>query len=113
MNKLEHRGYFGSVEYSAEDELLHGRVLNIHDIVSYEGRSVEELKTHFVEAVDGYLRMCAELGQAPERPVSGKFNVRIPPELHRAAQRAAAEQDTSLNEMVAKALARYLGERAV
>ncbi|MEK8088679.1 type II toxin-antitoxin system HicB family antitoxin [Thermithiobacillus plumbiphilus] len=112
MNKLEHQGYFGSVEYSAEDEVLHGRLLNIHDIVTYEGQSVDELKAHFVESVEGYLQMCAELGKAPDKPVSGKFNVRIPPELHRAAQRAAAEQDTSLNEVVAQALARYLGEHA-
>lgn len=113
MNKLEHRGYFGSVEYSAEDEILHGRVLNIHDIVTYEGESVDELKAHFMESVEGYLRMCAELGQTPDRPVSGKFNVRISPDLHRAAQRAAAEQDISLNEVVAQALARYLGEHAI
>lgn len=112
MNKLEHNGYYGSVEYSAEDETLHGRVLNLHDLVTYEGTSVEDLKAHFIDAVEGYLRMCAELGQAPEKPASGKFNVRISPELHRAAQLVAAEHDTSLNEVVARALAQYLKEHA-
>ena len=108
MNKLHHKGYYGSVEYSAEDDVLCGRVLNINDIVTYEGRTVEEIKTHFVEAVDGYLKMCEELNEAPDKPASGRFNVRIDPDLHRAVQQEAAVRGVSLNELVAKALKRYL-----
>lgn len=108
MNKLHHKGYYGSVEYSAEDDVLYGRVLNINDIVTYEGRTVEEIKVHFADAVEGYLKMCEELGQAPDKPASGKFNVRIDPSLHREAQHKAAVQGVSLNDLVAKALKKYI-----
>ena len=54
MNRLSYKGYFGD----AQDNTLHGRVLNIHNI--YEGHTVDEIKAHFVEAVEGYLKMCDE-----------------------------------------------------
>jgi predicted HicB family RNase H-like nuclease len=111
MNKLQHKGYYGSVEYSAEDDVLHGRVLNINDIVIYEGRTVTEIKQSFVEAVEGYLEMCEELGRGPDRPASGKFNVRIDPDLHRALAAKAAQEGASLNEVVAKALEEYIESR--
>jgi predicted HicB family RNase H-like nuclease len=112
MNRLQYRSYYGSVEYSAEDDVLHGRVLNISDIVTYEGYTLEELKVHFHEAVEGYLRMCAELGEAPDKPASGRFNVRIDPALHRAIQAVALRQDRSLNDVVAEALQQYTSGRA-
>lgn len=111
MNRLFHKGYYGSVEYSTEDDVLHGRVLNINDIVTYEGTTVSEIKASFVEAVEGYLQMCAELGEPPDKPASGKFNVRIDPSLHRRAQEKAAALDVSLNDLVAKALREYIEDR--
>jgi predicted HicB family RNase H-like nuclease len=112
MNRLFHQGYYGSVEYSAEDDVLHGRLLNINDIVTYEGATVAEIKTNFVEAVEGYIQMCAELGQMPDKPASGKFNVRIEPGLHRRAQEKAAILNVSLNDLVANALWEYIEKRA-
>lgn len=108
MNKLFYKSYYGSVEYSGEDDALIGRLLNIKDIVTYEGETVAEIKANFVEAVDGYLKMCAELGQQPDKPASGKFNVRIEPELHRQAQEQAAVLDVSLNDVVTRALKRWM-----
>ncbi len=108
-NRLEHKGYFGSVEYSADDDILHGRILNIRDIVTYEGHGVDDLKENFIQAVEGYLRMCAELNQEPDKPASGRFVVRVPPDLHRDAQMKAAAENSSLNEIVTKALASFLG----
>jgi predicted HicB family RNase H-like nuclease len=52
--------------------------------------------------------MCAELGQPPEKPASGKFNVRIDPNLHRKAQEMAAALGVSLNDVVANALQDYI-----
>jgi predicted HicB family RNase H-like nuclease len=113
MNRLVHKGYYGSVEYGAEDEVLHGRVLNINDIVTYEGQTIAEIKENFVQAVEGYLRMCAGLGQSPDKPASGRFNVRIDPDLHRAATLKAAELGVSLNDLVASALAQYVREETL
>lgn len=52
---LEYKGFFGSVEFSAEDGVLHGRLEFIRDLVTYEGKNAKGIKAAFQEAVDDYL----------------------------------------------------------
>lgn len=101
---LKHKGYIGSVEVSLEDVCLHGKILFIRDIVTYEGQTVDELNQAFVEAVEDYLATCKELGREPQKPFSGSFNVRVRPELHKAAAEQACREGISLNELVNRAL---------
>ncbi len=49
-------------------------------------------------AVDHYLKVCESRGEVPERPFSGKLNMRLGPQLHRAAATAAAAEGQSLND---------------
>ena len=109
---LEYRGYLGSVEYCSEDEILHGRLEFIRDLVSYEAVDGKGLKRAFHEAVNDYLATCEAAGRAPERPCKGSFNVRPGPELHRQAMLYAAQQGTNLNTVVSDALRAYLGRQA-
>ncbi|WP_087688017.1 type II toxin-antitoxin system HicB family antitoxin [Pandoraea sp. PE-S2R-1] len=102
---LDHKGYVGSIDTSLEDDVLHGKILFINDLVTYEGQTLGELRKAFVEAVDFYLDTCAENDVEPDKPCSGGFNVRIPPATHRAAQIAAARRGVSLNEFVGEAIA--------
>ena len=81
---FQHKGYLGSVELSMEDEVLHGKLLYINDLVTYEGDTIPELKTAFIESVEDYISFCEKNGKSPEKPFKGSFNIRIPPELHRA-----------------------------
>jgi predicted HicB family RNase H-like nuclease len=97
---LEHKGYTGSVDFSLEDDVLHGKILFINDLVNYEGSTLQELQKAFEEAVDFYLATCAEEGVAPDKPCSGTFNVRISQELHKQAQTEAARRGLSLNDFV-------------
>ena len=64
---LQYKCYDGSVEYSAEDRVLHGSLLGIRDAIVYEGADVDGLESNFRAAVDEYLAFCAEEGKAPER----------------------------------------------
>jgi len=66
-NMLSHKGYFGSVEFSDEDDILHGRIIGINDRITYEGDSVKSLRMDFISAVDDYLCVCEELGKEPEK----------------------------------------------
>ena len=59
---LEYNGYIGSVEYSDPNEVFHGRLEFIRDLVTYEGTDARSLKQAFHEAVDDYLALCAERG---------------------------------------------------
>jgi len=103
MNHMSYKGYLGTVEYSAEDHCLYGKLAFIRDLVNYEGETVAELEAAFKESVDSYLAMCAKLGKQANEPFKGTFNVRTTPELHRMAVTAAG--DMSLNAFVSQAIA--------
>lgn len=105
---LDYKGYLGSVDYSDEDEILHGRLLYIRDLVTYEAEDVKGLKTAFHDAVDDYLDLCATEGRRPDTPLKGSFNVRPGRELHRRAVLFAQRRGESLNTVVSDALRRYL-----
>ena len=66
---LEYKGYLGSVEYSDEDEVLHGRLEFIRDLVTYEGKDAKGIKAAFKEAVDVYLELCGTGGRKPDVPL--------------------------------------------
>jgi predicted HicB family RNase H-like nuclease len=108
---LQHSGYYGSVLYSAEDQMLHGRLLGIRDMVSYGGKNVKELQKNFRDAVDEYLAFCKEEGKQPDVPYKGSFNVRVTPELHCRVAILAERRKKKLNTLVNEALEAYL-ERA-
>jgi predicted HicB family RNase H-like nuclease len=109
---LQHRGYYGSIEASPEDNCLFGKLQFIRALVSYEGDTVADLARAFRDAVDDYLASCESLGQEAEIPCKGSFNVRVGHDLHLAASVAATRQSISLNDLTRKALSEYLEHHA-
>ncbi len=105
---MEHRGYFGSVEISEPDGVLHGRLEFIRDVVTYEADDARGLRAAFEEAVADYLEMCAAEGRPPDTPLKGSFNVRPGRDLHRRAALFALKQHLNLNAVVVEALRSYL-----
>jgi len=108
---MEYKGYIGKVEIDDEAGILHGEIINIRDVITFEGTSVDEIQKAFRESVDDYLDFCAQRGEAPEKPFSGKFVVRLPAELHRKAYIQAKLADKSLNGWVTDVLQTALRER--
>jgi predicted HicB family RNase H-like nuclease len=102
--EMKHRGFTGSYDISFDDDCLHGRVLFIDDLISYEGATPAELKQAFIDAVDRYIAHCETTGKAPNKPYSGTFNVRVGAELHRSAARCARQRGMTLNELIVSAL---------
>lgn len=111
-NMMKHRGYYGSIEASPEDNCLFGKLQFIRALVSYEGETVAELTQAFRDAVGDYLETCEALGQKPEIPCKGSFNVRVGHDLHLAASVAATQQSITLNDLTRRALSEYLEHRA-
>ena len=105
---MKYKGYIGSASLDTEAGVFRGRVTNTLDMITYQGRSVEELRREFEESVDIYLELCAERGEAPEKPFSGHFFVRIKPKLHRAAAAEASRRGVSLNAVVSRELAKFV-----
>jgi predicted HicB family RNase H-like nuclease len=107
---LQYKDYDGSVEYSAEDRLLHGSLLGIRDGVVYEGSDVDSLESNFRAAVDEYLAFCVAEGKTPDKPFKGSFNIRVGCELHKRAALFAEANKQKLNTVVSKALEEFLAQ---
>lgn len=107
-NVLEYKGYSGSVEFSAEDEVFFGKITGIRDVVTFEGDSVAKLKRAFKDAVEDYVLTCEHLGKEPDTEFKGSFNVRVKPKVHRLAVMKSAALKISLNQFVEKAIERQL-----
>ena len=107
---LEHRGYFGSVMFSAEDDCLWGKLLGIRDTVAYDGKDIRTIRKNFRDAVDDYLAFCKEEGREPNVPYKGKFNVRVSPDLHRRVATLAERSHKKLNAVVNDALEAYVAK---
>lgn len=101
---MEYKGYIGKVEFDDEAGIFHGEIINTRDVITFQGQSVSELTTAFHDSVDEYLAFCRQRGEAPDKPFSGQFVTRIPPELHRQVNIAAVVSGKSLNAWVAEQL---------
>lgn len=99
---MEYKGYIGKVEFDDEANLFHGEVINLRDVITFQGESVQEIRQAFQESVDDYLAFCAERQEEPEKPFSGTFTVRVPPELHRNIYLQARLANKSLNSWVSE-----------
>ena len=108
---MEYKGYFGKVEYDEEAEVLHGEVINIKDVVTFEGTNIHEIKQAFRDSVDDYLDFCAERNEEPEKPYSGKFVVRTDPDLHKGIAVMAKKQGKSINALVNEILITVLDDK--
>ena len=101
---MEYKGYFARVEFDDEANIFHGEVINLRDVITFEGESVDELRKAFTDSVEDYLEFCAERGEDPEKPYSGKFLVRVEPDLHKTLVIQARKNGKSLNTWVSDAL---------
>jgi len=99
---IEYKGYTGVFEFDPELRLFTGHVVDLRDEIYFEGDSVEALEASMGRAIDHYLEVCDARGEEPERPFSGKLNVRLGSEVHRAATVAAAAEGESLNAWLAR-----------
>jgi len=94
---MEYKGYMGKVEFDDEADIFHGEVINLRDVITFQGESVQELHQAFQKSIDDYLEFCAQRNETPGRPFSGKFTMRISPELHQRIFMQAKMSGKSLN----------------
>ena len=107
---IEYKGYTGVFEYDAELATFTGHVVDLRDQIYFEGDSVDALSGSMSRAVDHYLEVCAERGEEPEKPFSGKLNVRLGSDVHRAIAVAAAQEGESINSWIVRVVETAAGE---
>ncbi|MDR0794427.1 MAG: type II toxin-antitoxin system HicB family antitoxin [Chitinophagaceae bacterium] len=110
MEKLEYKGYSGSIEYSKEDKCLYGKVRGIDKgtCITYEGNTAAELYEDFKGAIDDYLDYCKDKGITPKKSYSGSLNIRIPSEIHGKVAMYAESHGTSINAFIRDSIEKQL-----
>ena len=101
---MTYKGYIGKAEYDDVHHVFSGSVINTRTVITFQGYSVEELENEFRVSVDDDIKWCEEDGVEPEKPYSGRFNVRFSPELHQQAAYGAKILGISLNSFVEKSV---------
>jgi predicted HicB family RNase H-like nuclease len=101
---MEYKGYLARVEFDDEANLFHGEVMNIRDVITFQGQSVDELRQAFEDSVEDYLAFCAKRGEEPNQPFSGQLTVRLSPQQHRKVILAAEKAGKDVERWIAEAL---------
>jgi predicted HicB family RNase H-like nuclease len=97
---MSYRGYKGYFEYDEKADIFHGQVIGIRDVITFQGRSIDDLKVALKDSIDDYLEMCEQEEKSPDKPFSGKFSLRLPPEVHSKVAQAAASAHKSINSWI-------------
>ena len=105
MNVMTVDGYNSKIEYDSEIDMFRGEILGLTGGADFYGKTPKELRVEFKKSLDVFLEVCKEKGIDPRRNYSGKFNLRIPPELHEKLAIAAQAEGKSINTLAQEALA--------
>ena len=104
MNVMTVDGYNARIEYDPETDMFRGEILGLTGGADFYGKNPKELRQEFKRSLAVFLEVCAEKGVEPRRSYSGKFNLRIAPELHERLAIAAQAEGKSINSLAAEAL---------
>ncbi len=97
---MTYKGYQGMVEYDEQAKVFTGEVINTRDVITFQGKSVQELERAFRESVDDYLAFCKSRNEDPEKPFSGNVMLRMSPILHRRIAFEARRTGKSVNRYI-------------
>ena len=104
MNLMTIDGYQAKIEYDEDLDLFRGDILGLNGGADFYGKNPKELRIEFKKSLETFLEVCLEKGIEPRRNFSGKFNLRIPPELHERLAIAAQAEGKSINSIAQEAL---------
>lgn len=104
MNLMTVDGYQAKIEYDEELDVFRGEILGLSGGADFYGKNPKELRSEFRKSLQVFLEVCKEKGIEPRRQFSGKFNLRIPPELHERLAIEAQAQGKSINSLAQEAL---------
>lgn len=92
------------IAYDPELDLFRGEILGLNGGADFFGKNPRQLRVEFKKSLEVFLAVCREQGIEPRRQFSGKFNLRISPELHEKLAIAAQVEGKSINTIAQEAL---------
>ena len=109
MNVMTVDGFQATIEFDPDLDLFRGEILGLNGGADFYGKNPKELRTEFKRSLQVFLEACTEKGIEPKRHFSGKFNLRISPDLHEKLAIAAQAQGKSINTLAQEALRECVG----
>ena len=104
MSLMTVNGFNAKIEYDPELDLFRGEILGLSGGADFFGKNPKELRIEFKKSLEVYLDVCREKGIEPRRSYSGKFNLRISPDLHERLAIVAQAEGKSINAIAQEAL---------
>ncbi|MGB0127950.1 MAG: type II toxin-antitoxin system HicB family antitoxin [Rhodocyclaceae bacterium] len=104
MNMMTLEGFNAKIEYDADLDMFRGEILGLNGGADFYGKNPKELRAEFKKSLQVFLEVCREKGIEPRRNYSGKFNLRIPPDLHEKLAIIAQAEGKSINTVAQEAL---------
>jgi predicted HicB family RNase H-like nuclease len=104
MNTMTISGYRAVISYDPDIQMFRGEFVGLNGGADFYAKDVDGLRRQGEISLRVFLEACAEDGVDPRKHFSGKFSLRVNPELHEAAAIAAAAHGQSLNQWAAEAL---------
>ena len=104
MNVMTVDDFNAKIEYDPELDMFRGEILGLSGGADFYGKNPKELRAEFKRSLEVFLQVCREKGIEPRRSYSGKFNLRIPPELHERLALVAQAEGKSINTVAQEAL---------
>jgi len=104
INILEISGYKAVISYDAEINMFRGEFVGLNGGADFYAKTVEDLRKEGEQSLKVFLEMCTEDGVNPRRRFSGRFNLRIAPELHERIAALAKASGKSINALMNETL---------
>lgn len=105
---MEIDGYRALIQYDPDIEMFRGEFVGLNGGADFYAQDIESLRKEGATSLEVFLDMCREDGVEPRKSYSGKFNLRVPANVHAELAIQAASTGKSLNQWVVDILMQSL-----
>lgn len=103
-NTMTIDGQQAVITYDPDIEMFRGEFIGLNGGADFYASDVAGLHREGERSLDAFIDECSRRGIEPRKNFSGRFVLRVAPEIHQAAATAAAASGESLNQWVADAI---------
>jgi predicted HicB family RNase H-like nuclease len=104
MNTMAIGGYQAVIAFDPDIQMFRGEFVGLNGGADFYAADVQGLIHEGKISLRVFLQACERRSIEPRRHFSGKFSLRIDPEIHEAAAIAAAAHGQSLNQWATEAI---------
>ena len=108
MNTMIIDGYKAVIQYDPDIEMFRGEFIGLNGGADFYAKDIDGLRKEGKISLQVFLDMCREDGVEPKKEYSGKFNLRIPSNLHAEIATRAAATGKSINQWLIDLLSEKL-----